>query len=76
MEWWPYETREQLDEFFRTNEISLSGNGDHILVGLNKSRDLVVQEMRDITDAANISEQAFVLSYRHLYERVINENAI
>ncbi len=76
MEWWPYETREQLDEFFRTNGICLRGNGDHILVGLNNSRDLVVQEIRDITDAANVSEQAFVLSYRHLYERLINESAV
>jgi hypothetical protein len=76
MEWWPYETREQLDEFFRTNGISLRGNGDHILVGLNNDQDLVVQEIHGITDAANVSTQAFILSYKHLFERVLNENSI
>ena len=76
MDWWPYDSSDQVDEFIRANGASLRGNGEHILVGLNLNGNLVVQEIRDITDTANISEKAFVLSYRCLSERVIHETAV
>lgn len=75
-DWWPYDNSGQVDDFFRDKGISFRGNGDHILVGLNHNKELVVQEIRDITDAANVSDEAFILSYRHISERVIHENSI
>lgn len=76
MDWWPYNSSDQVYEFLRAKGISLRGNGDHILVGLNDNRELVVQEIRDITDTASVSEEAFILSYRHISEGVIHENSI
>jgi hypothetical protein len=76
MDWWPYDNSDQVDDFLRAKGISFRGNGDHILVGLNHNRELVVQEIRDITDTADVSDEAFILSYRHISERVIHEASV
>ncbi len=73
-EWWPFDTRAEFDDFIRRHPLSLRGRGTHLIVGLDCEQRLVVREMESIADAANISQQAFVLSYPRLTERVIYES--
>lgn len=72
-EWWPFDTRAAFDDFLGRHPLSLRGRGTHLIVGLDCEQRLVVREMESITDAANITQQAFVLSYPRLTERVIYE---
>lgn len=73
-EWWPFGTADQLGEYFQARKITLRGNCDFLLVGLNRDDQVVVQEIQSITDTTRVTERAFVLSYKHLLERVFHEN--
>ena len=72
-EWWPFDTRAEFDEFISRHPLVLRGRGSHLIVGLDSAQKLIVREIESITDAADVSEQAFVLSYPQLTERMIHE---
>jgi hypothetical protein len=72
-EWWPFGTRKEFDEFISRHPLVLRGRGTHLIVALDCEKALVVREIESIADAADVSEQAFVLSYPHLTERMIYE---
>ena len=72
-EWWPFDTRAAFDEFISRHPLVLRGRGSHLIVALDTDQKLIVREIEGITDAADVSEQAFVLSYPQLTERMIYE---
>jgi hypothetical protein len=71
--WWPFGTRKEFDDFISRHPLVIRGRGTHLIVALDCEKALVVREIESIADAANISEQAFVLSYPQLTERMIHE---
>jgi hypothetical protein len=71
--WWPFGTRKEFDQFISRHPLVLRGRGTHLLVAIDCEKALVVREIESIADAADVSEQAFVLSYPHLTERMIHE---
>jgi len=73
LDWWPFQSRECFDDFMAKNPPSLRGRGTHLLVGLDGEGSLKVREIHSITDSANISKEAFLLSYQRLTERVVYE---
>ncbi len=72
-EWWPFDTRDAFDEFLRRHPFPLHGRGAHLIVGLDQNREIVVQEFESISDTGNVTQDAFIVSYAHLTERVIHE---
>ena len=73
-DWWPFSTREQLEAHIQSSPISLRGNGDFLIVGLNSEREVVVQEIKSIADTGQLTSDAFVISYASLTERIIHDN--
>ncbi len=69
--WWPFDSRDQFDQYLKRKSPKLRGNGDFVLVGLNSEKQLVVQEIQSIADTVNATEDAFVVSYSSLLEGVI-----
>ena len=72
-EWWPFESRAAFDDFLQSRPIRLRGAGTHLIVGLDKNREIVVRELESITDAGDVTQDAFIVSYAQLTERVIHE---
>jgi hypothetical protein len=73
LDWWPFETRERFDDFLKAHPLALRGRGTHLLVGLDRGGKLAVREIESIAESANVSEDAFLLSYQRLTERVVYE---
>ena len=74
LDWWPFETRACFDHFMTRHHLSVRGRGTHLLVGLDREGNLQVREIENIADSANISKEAFLLSYQRLTERVVYEH--
>lgn len=72
-EWWPFESRAAFDDFLWKHPIRLRGAGTHLIVGLDQNREIVVREFESIVDAGDVTQDAFIVSYAHLTERVIHE---
>lgn len=72
-EWWPFDTRADFDCFLRRHPLTLRGRGTHVIVGLDQSEGIVVREFESVTALANVTQEAFVVAYADLTERVIHE---
>lgn len=71
-EWWPFDTRADFDAFLERCPPNLRGRGTHLVVGLDQRQGFMVRECEGITDAADMTQDAFVLSYSRLNERMID----
>ncbi len=71
--WWPFDARAEFDDFLRRHPLRLRGSGTHLIVGLDQGVGIVVRELQCLTDATDISQDAFIVSYASLTERVIHE---
>jgi len=76
LDWWPLRTKQAFLEWLEKDGVNLRGNGDHVLVGLNRNGGLTVREISSVADASGVTEEAFVMSYRQLTKEVYNDDSI
>jgi hypothetical protein len=74
-DWWPFSTTGQLEAHLQSIPMSLRGDADFLIVGLNSENELVVQEIKSIADTETLTTDAFVVSYASLTERIIHDTA-